>query len=157
MHGTTIKKLWVLVSTPALGNRHANRTFLRRIILSSVACLSLPYLSTLYHKRTDFRGEKILLALKKCFFFSNFYNRELSEILPMYIDLHVKYRLFSSDVNETWIFATYCQIIFVDHISWKSDQWEQSYPMQTGGQTWRSSYALFAVLRKALKTSCCLY
>jgi hypothetical protein len=34
-------------------------SFLRRIILSSVACLALPYFSELLHKQNDFRRKVI--------------------------------------------------------------------------------------------------
>jgi hypothetical protein len=39
---------------------------LRRIILSSIACMALPYFSTLSHKRHDFQGKKLLNV--KCVF-----------------------------------------------------------------------------------------
>jgi hypothetical protein len=48
----------------ALVIRHAKR--MRRIILPSVACLAVPYFSTLSHKRHDFRGKKLLNI--KCVF-----------------------------------------------------------------------------------------
>jgi hypothetical protein len=47
----------------ALVIQHAKR--MRRIILSSVASLALPYFSTLSHKRYDFR--KKLLSIKCVF------------------------------------------------------------------------------------------
>jgi hypothetical protein len=43
--------------------QHAKRT--RRIILSSVVCLAVPYFSTLSHKRYDFRKK---LLKTKCVF-----------------------------------------------------------------------------------------
>ena len=47
----------------------------------------------------------------------------------MYFGLHVKYLLFLSDLNDTWVFSTYFQI------SWKSVQWEPSCFMRTDGRT----------------------
>ena len=41
----------------ALVIQHAKR--MRRFV-SSVACLAIPYFSTLFHKRNDFRGKKLL-------------------------------------------------------------------------------------------------
>ena len=40
--------------------------FLRRIILPSVACLALPYSSTLSHKWHDFRKKKKINQRKLC-------------------------------------------------------------------------------------------
>jgi len=50
--------------------------------------------------------------------------------------LHVKYRLFLSDFNETYIFSTDFRIVLRYQISWKSVRWEPS-SMRTDGQTWR--------------------
>ena len=48
----------------ALGIQHAMRV--RRFLLSSLACPSLLYFSTLSHERHDFREKKLLN--RKCFF-----------------------------------------------------------------------------------------
>jgi hypothetical protein len=42
----------------------------RRIILSSAACLTLPYFSTLRHNGTIFEGKKTVLNIKCVFWFS---------------------------------------------------------------------------------------
>ena len=53
----------------------------------------------------------------------------------VYIGLHVKYQLFLSDFNETWIFSKDFLKILKYQISWKSVQWQPSCSMQTDGQT----------------------
>jgi len=52
----------------ALIIQHAKRIL--RIMLSSVACLVLPYFSTLSHKRHDFRIKKVI-KLKTCVLISS--------------------------------------------------------------------------------------
>ena len=54
----------------ALVIQHAER--MHSILLSSVACLAVPYLSTLSHKRHDFRTKK-LLNLKCVLIFSTIF------------------------------------------------------------------------------------
>ena len=81
----------------ALGTEHSMR--MRRILLSSVACPAVQYISTLSHKRNDFRKKKKkVIEYKMCFDFLykfcmkhvSFYE-ELSQILStMYIGLQVK-------------------------------------------------------------------
>ena len=55
----------------------------------------------------------------------------------MYVGLHIRYPLFVSDCNETWIFPTDFRKVLKYKISWKSVQWQPSCSMRTGGQTGR--------------------
>jgi hypothetical protein len=95
----------------ALVMQHAKR--MRCIILSSVACLVLPYFSTLSYKRQDFR-EKKLLNVKCVFWFPVQLLSETFLILSriqrdIIINVHMslcKVPLLLSDFNETWIFST---------------------------------------------------
>jgi len=72
----------------------------------------------------------------------------------MYIGLHVKYRLFLSDLNETRIFASDFRKILKCQISWKSIPWEPSCSMQTERRTDMTKlivFFFFAILRKPHK------
>ena len=50
-------------------------------------------------------------------------------------DLHVKYPLFVSDFNETWIFSACFRKMFKYEILWQSVQLDPSCSMRTNGQT----------------------
>jgi len=52
----------------------------------------------------------------------------------MYIGLHVKYPLFLSDFNDTWIFLIDFLKTLSYQISLKSVQWEPSCSMRTDGR-----------------------
>ena len=66
----------------------------------------------------------------------------------MYIGLHVKYWLFLSDFNETWIFLTNIQKILKYQMSWKSVWWKPRYPMQTGRYDQAVTFHNFAIMPK---------
>jgi hypothetical protein len=53
----------------------------------------------------------------------------------MYLGLHVKYQLFLSDFDETWIFSTFFLKIFSYQIYRQPVQWEPSFSMRTDGGT----------------------
>jgi hypothetical protein len=77
--------------------QHAKR--MRRIILSSVACLAVPYFSTLSHKRYDFRkkviGHKMCVLILCTTFVWNISHCTKNSAR----DRHVKYLLSLSDCN----------------------------------------------------------
>jgi len=88
---------------------------MRRIVLPSVACLTVPYFSTLSHKWQAFRKKKTLLNTKCVFWFPLQILPEIFFILRRilgnfitnvrYIGLHVNYPLFLSDFKEIRIFS----------------------------------------------------
>jgi hypothetical protein len=57
--------------------------------------------------------------------------------------IHVKYLLFLSDFDETWIFVTYFPKILKYQMSWISDLWEPSCPVRTDRHTWRDEGSLW--------------
>jgi hypothetical protein len=111
---------------------------MRRIILSSVACLAVQYFSTLSHKRHDFRGKKVL-NIKCVFWFSLQLLSETFLILrriqrDIIINVHrssCKVPLLLWDFNETWKFKADFRKILKYQISLKSVHWEPSCSMQT--------------------------
>jgi len=120
------------------------------VILSSVGCSALQYFSTLFHKRYNFRGKKKLLSIKGVFSFSlplwyeTFLILRGSErdfIIYIYIGLHVKYQLFLSGFNETWVFSTDFRKILSYQISRISVYLEPNCFMWTDGQTDRHDKA----------------
>ena len=110
-------------------------------LLISVSSLAQSYFSTVSHKWHDF-GRK-LLNTKCVFWFSvqllsktfHILRRIEQDIIIMCIGHNIKYQLFLSDFNQTWIFLTDFKKILKYQISWKSILWELSCSMWTDGQT----------------------
>jgi hypothetical protein len=110
---------------------------MRRIILSSVACLVLPYFPTLSLTRHDFR-DKVIKHNILVLIFSKTLSKEFliltriqRDIIINIICVCLQYSLFLSDLNETWTLVTDCRQIPKYQISWKSVQWQSRCSMQT--------------------------
>jgi hypothetical protein len=74
------------------------------------------------------------------------------DMIKKVIWLLVKYPIFLSDFNETWIFSTDFRKIFKYQISWKSIEWEPSCAMRTDGRTGKTNLIVaFRNFSKALK------
>jgi hypothetical protein len=61
------------------------------------------------------------------------WNFEPDVIINMYIGFYIKYPLFLSDYNESWIFSTDFRKIIKYQISWKSLYLESTSSMRTDG------------------------
>ena len=88
--------------------RHAKHML--RIILSSVACLTVTHFSTLSHKRYGFRKTLLKVTCVLVFFWLSktyfSFEEEFSKMLSkVYTSLQIKYPLLFSDLNETWIIS----------------------------------------------------
>ena len=56
----------------------------------------------------------------------------------------MKYTLFLSDFNETWIFLTFFRKIVKYQVPWKSVQWKKSCSMRTDGHEVKITFSNFA-------------
>jgi hypothetical protein len=117
--------------------QHAMR--MRPILLSSVACLAQPYVSTLSHKRHDFREKAIepkicVLTFSTTFVCNILILRRIErDIINVHRSSCTKCPLFLSDFNETWTLVTDFRKLHKYQISWTSVQWEPSYSTWTDG------------------------
>ena len=67
-HGKAVSIIYSERVSLVLGTQYV--MFMRRIILPSVSCLTLTYLSTLSHKQHDFLKKKRLLNMKRAFIYT---------------------------------------------------------------------------------------
>ena len=115
----------------------ANHNFLCRI-MSSGACLALPYFSALYHKWHDFQ-EKNLLNTNYVFIFSttlkhfSFYEAFRDLITNVHTSSR-KLHVTSQSLLKIGTFTDFRKILKYK-VSGKSVQWESSCFMWTDGQT----------------------
>ena len=130
---------WVCVFV-ALGIQHAK--LMNCVTCISMTCPAVQRFSTLSHKRNDFREKKVTKT-KYVFWFSLqrfsetflILRRNARDMIKMFIGLRVKYPLFLSAFNETWIFSTDFRKILKYQIRWKSVPWKPSCSTQTDGRT----------------------
>ena len=109
-----------------------------------IVICGLPHTTIFFHiiSQTTRFLEKKLLNTECEFWFSiqllsvtflNLRNFEQDIIINMCIGLHVKYPLFLSDYNESWIFSTDFWKIMKYQISWKSVYLESTSSIRTDG------------------------
>jgi hypothetical protein len=111
---------------------------LRLIVLSSVFCLTVPYFSTLPHKRQNFG--KILLNTKYAYWFLYNIQNCFSFFRRIQWDVNINVCRSSCKVSvilirlKVCIFLTNFRKVLKFQISWKSVQWDPSFSMRTDRQ-----------------------
>jgi len=122
-------------------------------ILSFLACPVLQYISTLSHKLNIKSVFRLSVQLLSGIF--PIPNRTERDII---INVHrSSCRVFLTDFNETWIFATEVRKSLKYEISWKSVQWEQSCSRRTNRQTdMKNLIVAFRNFSKAHTNHCCM-
>ena len=134
--------VFVCVRERTLVTQHAKR--MRHIILSSVACPAVPYVSILPYN--DFRKKFLNI---KCFFlfylqlsfetFLNLKRIQQETVIRTQVFKSSIHSLFVSYFNETWIFSTNYWKILTYEIFWTSDLWEPIFSARTDRQTDRQT------------------
>jgi hypothetical protein len=126
LHNLSVRicSLWYLA-----GNRHVQYC---RLWPASLYSIFPHYVvkGTIFEKVTKYKMHVFfsLQLLSETFLILRINERDMIKI---YIGLHIKYPLFFSDFNGTWIFSTEFRKILKYKISWKYVQWERSCSMLT--------------------------
>jgi hypothetical protein len=113
---------------------------MRRIILSSVACLAQPYFPPLFHKRLCFQEKKepwnLRCVFPKIFFWKISHSKKNWARCDQYgIMVSMKSTRYISQILIKLEFSGQCRKILKYQISWKFSQWEPSCSMKTDGLT----------------------
>ena len=143
-HGKAISITYTEYMSVALVIEHAK--CMHCIILSSVACLVLPYFSPLFvFWREVTEHEMCVLIFYTTFVWNCYHSKKNWGRCYKCSRLHVKCLLFTLDFNESWISWTDFQK-YSYQISWKSIQWKLDCSMGMDKQAWQNWQLLFAVL-----------
>ena len=141
----------------ALVIQHAMR-LLRTVICGLHRCTI--FFSHYLINDTIFEKEKFLCTKWLCWFslqslsgtFLIFRRTERDMIKSVYWS-HVKYPLFLSDFNETWIFLTDFRKILRYQISWKSVQWDPSCSNADRRTDMKKLIVTFHIRKRLIKLS----
>jgi hypothetical protein len=125
--------------------QHAKR--MRRIILSSVTCLAIPYFSTSCHKRHNLGAGEWNEYKMRVFIFSKTLSKTFLVLRFQRDIISVQRPLCKVPVillyfNQTWIFLTDFRTLHTYQISWQSVQWKPSCSMRTDTHNEANSHFL---------------